>query len=191
PALTVSTETTYPASSLPSGEMGFRMSSVLPSRRGPFRVATTLPTTRARIIYFPPLALPIGSTSSRLGCGRGITCTAINSPTRRAAAAPASVAALTAATSPRTSAVTYPEPIFSQPTSETLAAFTMASDASIIATKPRVSIIPKASPIDPPTNRYLGNAARFQPLIDQGDEFLPRYIKPVLVFQIFGHHRTP
>src|SRR5512146_3161960 len=52
------------------------------------------------------MARPIGSTSSRLACGRGITCTAINSPTRRAAAAPASVAAFTAATSPRTIAVT-------------------------------------------------------------------------------------
>src|SRR5215469_3919020 len=83
-----------------------------------------------------------------------MTCTAISSPTRRAAAAPASVAARTAATSPRTRAVTYPEPIFSQPTSVTLAAFTIASEASIIATRPRVSIIPSASPIlHPPPNR--------------------------------------
>ena len=51
-------------------------------------------------------ALPIGSASSRLACGRGITCTDTSSPTRRAAAAPASVAAFTAATSPRTMAVT-------------------------------------------------------------------------------------
>src|SRR5688572_9367693 len=49
---------------------------------------------------FARSARPMGNTSSRLVCGRGITCTAINSPTRRAAAAPASVAALTAATSP-------------------------------------------------------------------------------------------
>src|SRR5207249_2595692 len=55
-------------------------------------------------VYFA--ALPMGSTSSRLACGRGITCTETSSPTRRAAAAPASVAALTAATSPRTRAVT-------------------------------------------------------------------------------------
>ena len=34
------------------------------------------------------LALPIGSTSSRFACGRGITCTDTSSPTRRAAAAP-------------------------------------------------------------------------------------------------------
>src|SRR6266436_6519582 len=157
------------------------MSSFLPSRRGSFRVATTVPTTRARIIYFPPLDLPIGSTSSRLGCGRGITCTAISSPTRRAAAAPASVAARTAATSPRTRAVTYPEPIFSQPTSETLAAFTMASDASIIATKPRVSIIPNDSPIKSLQISQLRDAARLQRLIHQGDEFLPRHVKPLLV----------
>src|SRR5579863_9521153 len=50
PALTVSTETTYPDSSFPSGEMGLRMSSFLPSRRGSFRVATTVHTTRARIM---------------------------------------------------------------------------------------------------------------------------------------------
>src|SRR5262245_18418811 len=50
--------------------------------------------------------LPIGRTSSRFECGRGMTWTLINSPTRRAAAAPASVAAFTAATSPRTMAVT-------------------------------------------------------------------------------------
>src|SRR5437762_1119331 len=50
PEPTVSTETTYPGSSLPSGEMGLTMSSFLPSRRGSFRVATTVPTTRARIM---------------------------------------------------------------------------------------------------------------------------------------------
>src|SRR5262249_9941409 len=55
---------------------------------------------------FAPAALPIGSVSSRLACGRGMTCTDPSSPPRRAAAAPASVAALTAATSPRTIAVT-------------------------------------------------------------------------------------
>src|SRR5438128_7335527 len=55
----------------------------------------------------------IGIASSTLPCGRGITCTLTNSPTRRAAAAPASVAAFTAATSPRTMAVTNPAPIFS------------------------------------------------------------------------------
>src|SRR5436853_676909 len=54
-----------------------------------------------------------GIDSSTLPCGRGITCTLTSSPTRRAAAAPASVAALTAATSPRTIAVTNPAPIFS------------------------------------------------------------------------------
>src|SRR3982750_3482984 len=52
------------------------------------------------------VALPIGRASSRLACGRGMTCTETSSPTRRAAAAPASVAAFTAATSPRTIAVT-------------------------------------------------------------------------------------
>src|SRR5262249_10185644 len=51
-------------------------------------------------------ALPIGGASSRCAGGRGITWTETSSRTRRAAAAPASVGALTAATSPRTIAVT-------------------------------------------------------------------------------------
>ena len=45
---------------------------------------------------------PPGRIFSTSSCGRGITCTETSSPTRRAAAAPASVAALTAPTSPRT-----------------------------------------------------------------------------------------
>src|SRR5688500_11774449 len=93
------------------------------------------------------VAFPMGSASSRLACGRGITWTETSSPTRRAAAAPASVAALTAATSPRTIAVTYPAPIFSHPTRVTLAAFTIASAASIMATRPFVSTMPSASPM--------------------------------------------
>src|SRR5512142_1354557 len=98
-----------------------------------------------------------------------MTCTETSSPTRRAAAAPASVAALTAATSPRTIAVTYPAPIFSQPTSVTLAAFTMASAASIMATRPLVSTIPNASPIyvslnfQPPTSNFQGDVLSQRP----------------------------
>src|SRR5262245_13808971 len=75
-----------------------------------------------------------------------MTCTPINSPTLRAAAAPASVAACTEATSPRTIAATRPASTFCQPTKTTLAVLTMASVASIIPTKPRVSTIPSASP---------------------------------------------
>ncbi len=52
------------------------------------------------------LPFPWGRGSSGFGWGRGMTCTDTSSPTRRSAAAPASVAALTAATSPRTIAVT-------------------------------------------------------------------------------------
>src|SRR6185503_5509231 len=155
PASTVSTATRYAPSDLPCGSIGRATSSLLLTSRGSFRVATTVPTTRARIIaalgsYALPagtLVLPMGSASSRLACGRGMTCTETSSPTRRAAAAPASVAAFTAATSPRTIAVTYPAPIFSQPTSVTFAALTIASAASIIATRPLVSTIPNASPI--------------------------------------------
>src|SRR5215470_12486813 len=78
-------------------------------------------------------------------CGRGITCTDTSSPTRRAAAAPASVAALTAPTSPRTRTVTYPAPMYSLPTSTTLAALTIASAASTEPISPRVSTMPSAS----------------------------------------------
>src|SRR5713226_676528 len=82
---------------------------------------------------------------STSACGRGITCVLTTSPTLRPAAAPDSTALLTAPTSPRTIAVTRPASIFSQPTSTTFADFTAASAASIIATRPRHSIIPKAS----------------------------------------------
>src|SRR5262245_16415546 len=76
-----------------------------------------------------------------------MTCTPTSSPTRRAAAAPASVAALTDPTSPRTMAVTSPASTFCQPTKTTLAVFTIASAASIMPTRPRVSTSPSASPI--------------------------------------------
>ena len=59
-----------------------------------------------------------------------MTWTPMSSPTRLAAAAPASVAAFTDATSPRTMAVTRPASTFCQPTNMTLAAFTIASVAS-------------------------------------------------------------
>ncbi len=62
-------------------------------------------------------------------------------------AAPASVAALTAATSPRTIAVTSPASTFCQPTNTTFAVFTIASAASIMPTSPRVSTMPSASPM--------------------------------------------
>src|SRR5207237_384874 len=54
-----------------------------------------------------------GMPSSTSACGRGMTWVATTSPTRRAAAAPASTAAFTAPTSPRTMAVTSPASIFS------------------------------------------------------------------------------
>ena len=73
-----------------------------------------------------------------------MTWTEISSPTFSAAAAPASVAAFTAPTSPRTMTVTRPPPTCSLPTSCTLAAFTMASAASMAPTSPFVSTIPSA-----------------------------------------------
>src|SRR6185437_14856425 len=75
--------------------------------------------------------VPLGRIRSTSACGRGMTWTDTSSPTRRAAALPASVAAFTAPTSPRTMTVTYPAPIYSLPIKITLAAFTMASAASI------------------------------------------------------------
>src|SRR5438132_7946500 len=76
-----------------------------------------------------------------------MTCTPTSSPTRRAAAAPASVAALTDPTSPRTMAVTSPASTFCQPTNTTLAVLHIASAASIMPTRPRVSTRPSASPM--------------------------------------------
>ena len=55
---------------------------------------------------YDALAPLFGSTRSTSAWGRGMTCTETSSPTRRAAAAPASVAAFTAPTSPRASTVT-------------------------------------------------------------------------------------
>src|SRR5262245_54520573 len=73
-----------------------------------------------------------------------MTCTDTSSPTRRDAAAPASVAAFTAPTSPRTITVTNPPPTFSLPSRVTLAALTIASAASMAPTRPFVSIKPSA-----------------------------------------------
>src|SRR5580765_653525 len=88
---------------------------------------------------------PLGRILSTSTCGRGMTCTDTSSPTRRAAAAPASVAAFTAPTSPRTITVTYPAPMYSLPIRMTLAALTIASAASIDPISPFVSISPSAS----------------------------------------------
>src|SRR5206468_6786702 len=96
-----------------------------------------------------------GRTAPRSSCGRGITCTPMTSPTRPAAAAPASTAALTAATSPTTIAVTRPLPIFCQPIRVTFADFNMASLASINATRPLVSTMPRASMGVAPAIRVL------------------------------------
>src|SRR5439155_20549668 len=101
---------------------------------------------------YPAVFLPLagadgvgGRIFSTSWCGRGITCTETSSPTRRAAAAPASVAAFTAPTSPRTCTVTYPAPMYSLPTRRTLAVLTMASAASMAPTRPLVSTMPSAS----------------------------------------------
>src|SRR6185369_476887 len=66
------------------------------------------------------------------------------SPAFSAATAPASVAAFTAPTSPRTITVTKPPPISRWPRICTFAALTIASAASIAPTRPFVSIKPSA-----------------------------------------------
>ena len=98
----------------------------------------------AERVYLEDL-IGVGKTMGRSSCGRGITCTLTTSPSRPAAVAPASVATFTAATSPVTKAVTMPLPTLSQPRKVTLAAFIIASLASIRVTKPLVSIMPSAS----------------------------------------------
>src|SRR5690242_6151091 len=86
----------------------------------------------------------IGSTLDTSACGRGIRYADTSSPVFFAAVAPASMAALTAPTSPVMATVAYPPPTDSRPTISTFAAFTIASAASIAATRPRVSISPRA-----------------------------------------------
>src|SRR5262249_16280366 len=77
--------------------------SSAPPRLG-FEPTAEARRTRRRTAQSSSLGMG-GRKRSRSSAGRGITCTAISSPTRFAAAAPASVAALTAPTSPRTSTV--------------------------------------------------------------------------------------
>jgi magnesium transporter len=86
-------------------------------------VATLVDVTGLVIYYsgtdpdiFFRVVSPVWSTGmppSTSLCGRGMTWTAVTVPILRAAAAPASTAALTAPTSPRTIAVTSPASIFS------------------------------------------------------------------------------
>src|SRR5213080_1220590 len=78
-----------------------------------------------------------------------MTWDAINSPTRPAASLPASTAAFTLPTSPRTIVVTNAPPIWIVFTSSTLAALHIASVASTSPTQPLVSISPKALPQEP------------------------------------------
>src|SRR5262245_4347366 len=92
-----------------------------------------------------PVPQGLGRIRSTSVCGLGMTWTEISSPTRLAAAAPASVAAFTAPTSPRTRTVTYPAPMYSLATRTTFAALTIASAASTEPIRPRVSTIPSAS----------------------------------------------
>src|ERR1019366_8158258 len=103
-----------------------------------------------------PIPCYFNMLSTRASWGRAITCDDTSSPTTLAAAAPASTAARTLPTSPRTIAVTYPPPICTVFTSSTLAALTIASHASTRPTRPRVSINPIASLIRSPLLRGCG-----------------------------------
>src|SRR4051812_24028385 len=112
-----------------------------------------------------------------------MTCTDTSSPTRRAAAAPASVAALTAPTSPRHMTVTYAAPMYSLPISVTLAVLTMASAASTDPMRPLVSMRPRASwDIRPPRETLTYGAPptiappheiRYDPLSPEPDRLRP------------------
>ena len=68
-----------------------------------------------------------------------------SSPLALAACAPASTAARTEPTSPRTNVVTKALPICTWPASVMLAALHIASVAAIVAIRPFVSIRPRAS----------------------------------------------
>jgi hypothetical protein len=105
---TASTATTPPSLTAPvRTSIGATARSLSPVSSSSLRDATTVPMT---------LPMTMGSRSptwrgrgaareSMLAWGRGMTWTLTSSPTRSAARAPASVAAFTAATSPRTIAV--------------------------------------------------------------------------------------
>src|SRR3954470_24833114 len=88
--------------------------------------------------------------------GRGMTWALTSSPTRLAASAPASTAARTLPTSPRTIVVTNAAPMPTRPTRLTLAALSIASVASMTPTRPLVSTRPSASPFRPPPEAPLG-----------------------------------
>ncbi len=73
-----------------------------------------------------------------------MTWTETRSETISAAAPPASVAALTAPTSPSTKTAVRPPPTFDMFTNRTLAAFSAASRASMAPMRPTTSIMPSA-----------------------------------------------
>src|SRR5262249_15846043 len=87
------------------------------------------------------------NVSSPSRSGRGMTCADTSSPFALAACAPASIAARTLPTSPRTNVVTKALPICTWPARVTFAALHIASVAAIVAIRPRVSISPSASPL--------------------------------------------
>src|SRR5579864_953845 len=85
------------------------------------------------------------NTSSTVCSGRGMTWELTSSPLALAAVAPASTAARTEPTSPRTKVVTYAPPICTCPANFTLAALHIASVAAMVAISPFVSTSPNAS----------------------------------------------
>src|SRR5689334_25189541 len=80
----------------------------------------------------------------------------MSSPTRPAASVPASTAARTLPTSPRTIVVTYAPPIWIVLTTSTLAALHIASVASTRPTQPLVSTRPSAEPYEPFPSSAIG-----------------------------------
>src|ERR1051326_287429 len=115
PAPTASAETMAFPVSFPSSSSGLTTRSLMPLMLCSLRVETTVPTTLASCMagsypFFPPPPAgagvrPSGMTASTWSCGRAMTWTVTTSPTRPAAVWAASMAARTAATSPRTTMV--------------------------------------------------------------------------------------
>src|SRR5258708_1399888 len=100
--------------SICSCENSARMGAAALARRARDRASAM--EARSRSVWamaYAPLESfgAFGRTFSTSAWGRGITCTETSSPTRRAAAAPASVAAFTAPTSPATGPGPGPGPV--------------------------------------------------------------------------------
>src|SRR5262249_32132396 len=116
-----------------------------------------------------------------------MTWTLTSSPLAVAAWAPASTAARTEPTSPRTKVVTYAPPICTWPARDTLAALHIASVAAMVAIRPLVSTRPRASWL--PFRRLLLLAMRVFPRFGGGGSADARGLGRVFLARD-GQHRA-